>query len=229
MSIDTSLILCAGYGKRLKPITLEIPKPLIKLKNSSLLENCINLNINLGIKKIIINTHHLKDQFYDSVKKFQHSIDIEIIEDGKQILDTGGGILNMINNSKEQNFLVFNPDTLWGDRYIEEITSMIDSYLYQKSQMMLMLVNKKLSFDKKLTGDFDFKKNLINHNLSRNYIYTGCQIINRDVFKSESSNIFSISKIWDKFIQLKKLNGFESKLKFYHLTDYEIFKKLKDL
>ena len=229
MNIYTSLILCAGYGKRLKPITLEIPKPLIKLKNSSMLENCINLNINLGIKKIIINTHHLKDQFYDFVKKYQHTIDIEIIEDGEQILDTGGGILNMINNSKEQNFLVFNPDTLWGDRYIEEITSMIDSYFYQKSMMMLMLVNKKLSFDKKLTGDFGFKQDLIIHKISSNYIYTGCQIINRDVFKSENSNIFSISKIWDKFIQLNKLKGFESKLKFYHLTDYEIFKKLKDL
>ena len=106
---------------------------------------------------------------------------------------------------------------------------MEELYFSKKIENILLLANKKLSFDKKLTGDFDFKKNLINHNLSRNYIYTGCQIINRDVFKSESSNIFSISKIWDKFIQLKKLNGFESKLKFYHLTDYEIFKKLKDL
>ena len=229
MNIYTSLILCAGYGKRLKPITLEIPKPLIKLKNSSLLENCINLNINLGIKKIIINTHHLKEQFYDFVKKYQHTIDIEIIEDGEQILDTGGGILNMINNSKEKNFLVFNPDTLWGDRYIEEITSMIDSYFYQNSMMMLMLVNKKLSFDKKLKGDFNLKNNLINKEAEKEFIYIGCQIIKKKLFIKEKIEKYSILEIWNDLLDQKRLFGYESQQDFYHLTDLDIFKKLKDL
>ena len=229
MNINTALILCAGFGKRLNPITLKTPKPLLKLKNSTPLENCINLNINLGIKKILINTYYLKEHFHNYFKKHNYKIDIQIIDDGEKILDTGGGILNMINNSNEENFLIFNPDTLWENRYIEEIKSMINFYFSQKSKNMLMLVNKDLSFDKNLNGDFNLENNLINNQTNKEYIYTGCQIINRNVFKGEISNIFSISKIWKDLIQSNKLNGFESKLGFYHLTDLEIFKKLKDL
>ena len=229
MNINTALILCAGFGKRLNPITLKTPKPLLKLKNSTPLENCINLNINLGIKKILINTYYLKEHFHNYFKKHNYKIDIQIIDDGEKILDTGGGILNMINNSNEENFLIFNSDTLWENRYIEEIKSMINFYFSQKSKNMLMLVNKDLSFDKNLNGDFNLENNLINNQTNKEYIYTGCQIINRNAFKGEISNIFSISKIWKDLIQLNKLNGFESKLDFYHLTDLEIFKKLKDL
>ena len=229
MNINTALILCAGFGKRLNPITLKTPKPLLKLKNSTPLENCINLNINLGIKKILINTYYLKEHFHNYFKKHNYKIDIQIIDDGEKILDTGGGILNMINNSNEENFLIFNPDTLWENRYIEEIKSMINFYFSQKSKNMLMLVNKDLSFDKNLNGDFNLENNLINNQTNKEYIYTGCQIINRNAFKGEISNIFSISKIWKDLIQSNKLNGFESKLDFYHLTDLEIFKKLKDL
>ena len=98
MKINTSLILCAGFGKRLNPLTLETPKPLLKLNNLTMLESCINLNIKLGIKKILINTYHLGNQILDFIKSKNFSIEIQIVEDGKTILDTGGGILNMMNN-----------------------------------------------------------------------------------------------------------------------------------
>ena len=100
MKINTALILCAGYGKRLNPITLNTPKPLLKLKNVTMLEYCINLIINLKIKKIIINTFYLGDQISKFIKDKKFSAKIEIVEDGKEILNTGGGILNMINHSE---------------------------------------------------------------------------------------------------------------------------------
>ena len=64
MRINTALILCAGFGSRLKPLTLKTPKPLLKLNDKTMLESCINIIIKLGIKKIIINTHHLGEQIY---------------------------------------------------------------------------------------------------------------------------------------------------------------------
>ena len=69
MKIKTALILCAGFGKRLNPITLKIPKPLIKVKNLELLEHNINLIVSLGIKEIKINTYYLKDEIKNFVKK----------------------------------------------------------------------------------------------------------------------------------------------------------------
>ncbi len=89
MKINTALILCAGYGKRLKPITLDTPKPLLEINNVTMLEKCIQLIKNLGIKKILINTFYLKDHFPKFLKDKNFDIDIEIIEDGKEILDTG--------------------------------------------------------------------------------------------------------------------------------------------
>ena len=72
------------------------------------------------------------------------------------------------------------------------------------------------------------KKNKINQK-NKNFIYTGCQILNKSIFKSEKNDIFPINKIWFNLIKNKKLNGFESKLNFYHVTNLEIFKKLQDL
>ena len=69
MKINTALILCAGFGKRLNPLTLDTPKPLIELKNVSVLETCINLIESLDVKEIFINTFYLKDQIRNFIKK----------------------------------------------------------------------------------------------------------------------------------------------------------------
>ncbi len=92
MRINTALILCAGFGKRLNPITLNTPKPLLQIKDISMLERCINLIEKLGIQKIVINTFYLKDQFSEFLHNKNFNLDIKIIEDGEHILDTGGGI-----------------------------------------------------------------------------------------------------------------------------------------
>ena len=86
MRINTALILCAGFGKRLNPLTLDIPKPLIKLHNISVLETCINLIESLGVNEIIVNTFYLKDQIHNFINKKNFKSKIIIVEDGKNIL-----------------------------------------------------------------------------------------------------------------------------------------------
>jgi len=226
MKINTALILCAGYGKRLNPLTLEKPKPLLKINEITLLENCINLILFLGIKKVIINTFHLKEQIenFISIKKFD--LDIKIIDDGKNILNTGGGILNMMNSSNESDFLTLNPDTVWNKNYAEIIQSMEKFYFSNKIKNILLLVNKKLSFDKKLKGDFNLLENVIKKDLQNNLIYTGCQIINKNLFDSHSVSNFSILEVWNQSVRKNKLYGYESLENFYHLTNLEVYKEL---
>ena len=229
MRINTALILCAGFGKRLNPITLNTPKPLLVIKGLSILERCINLIEKLGIQKILINTFYLKDQFSVFLNSKNFNIDIKIIEDGEHILDTGGGIQNMIKDSNEKNFLIFNPDTIWSNDYKDEILKMEKMYFSEKLENILLLANKKLSFDKKLKGDFNLKNNLINKEAEKEFIYIGCQIINKKLFIKEKIENFSIFEIWNNLLEQKKLFGYESQKNFYHLTDLDIFKKLKDL
>ena len=228
MKIKTALILCAGFGKRLNPLTLETPKPLLKINHISMLEHCINLVISLGIKNIILNTYHLEDKIIDFIKKKNFSINIEIKKDGVKILDTGGGILNMINSSLENDFLIFNPDTLWNEKYYQDIKKMQEYYFSQNLNNILLLTKKNNSFDLNLTGDFNLKNNLITKD-SKEFIFIGCQILNKELFRNYQINNFSISEIWENLLQTKGLNGYESENKFYHLTNLEIFKRLQDL
>ncbi len=228
MRIKTALILCAGFGKRLNPITLTTPKPLLKINDVTMLENCINLIISLGIKKIILNTFHLSNKIFNFLNDKNFSADIKIVEDGKEILNTGGGILNMINNSEDSDYLILNPDTLWKENYVNEINKMQSIYYSKKLSNILLVVNKDLSYDKNLSGDFELKNNLLNKNLNQNFIYIGCQILNKSLFKRYKIYNFSISEIWHELLKKNQLYGFESINKFYHLTNLEIFKKLKD-
>ena len=224
--INTALILCAGYGKRLNPLTLNKPKPLLEVKDISLLENTINLINDFGIKNILINTFYLKEQIKEFINKKNFNCKINIIEDGDTILDTGGGILNLIKKSDNENFFVFNPDTLWSKEYIEIIRKMENFYFENKIQNILLVVKKSNSFDKKLEGDFNLdERNILNYK-EKSFIYTGCQIINKNIFLKVNKKSFSVVEIWKQLINENKLYGFESLNDFIHVTDIEIFNKL---
>ena len=209
MKINTALILCAGLGKRLNPITLNTPKPLLMLNNITMLERNINLIESLGVKKIIINTFYLKDQVSNFLNNKNFNCEIKIIEDGKNILDTGGGILNMINHSEDNNFLIFNPDTLWQKEYFDEIIKMEEFYFSKKIENILLLVKKNLSFDKNLAGDFNMENSLISKNKKRDFIYTGCQILNKKLFLDYKIENFSIISVWNNLIEKKNYMDFK--------------------
>ena len=229
MRINTAFILCAGFGKRLNPLTLDTPKPLIKLNNITVLETCINLIESLGIQKIILNTFYLKDQIQNFINNKKFKSKISIIEDGEKILDTGGGINNMMKHANEDNVLIFNPDTIWKQNYSNKIIEMEKIYFSKKLKNILLLVKKELSFDKNLNGDFDLKDNLIIKNDDKKFIYTGCQIMNKKLLSDYKDKNFSITNVWNDLIERRELHGFETNTEFYHLTDLETFKKLQDL
>lgn len=229
MITNTAIILCAGLGKRLNPLTLTTPKPLLELKNITILERCIDLIVELGARKILLNTFHLENKIFEFIKNKKFPIDIQIIQDGEKILDTGGGILNMIKNSDENDFIIFNPDTLWNKEYISEIQRMTNFYFLNNLNNILLLTDKKKSFDTSLKGDFNLTNNLIKKDDKNDFIYIGCQILNKSLFKKYEICNFSISEIWNELLKKNELNGFESVNKFYHLTNLETFKRLQDL
>ena len=224
MEINTALILCAGYGKRLNPITLNKPKPLIEINEKTLLQNTLNLITSLNVKNILINSFYLSEQIENYVKS--HNLNLKVIKDGNKILDTGGGIFNLIDNSNQNDFLVFNPDTIWNDNYILEIQSMEKFYFEKKVKNILLVTEKSNSFDQRMKGDFSLENNILNKTSDKNFIFTGCQILNKSIFDNYKIETFSINLIWDEMILKNKLYGYESKVKFTHLTDIEIYRKL---
>ncbi len=226
MQIDTALILCAGFGKRLLPLTRNMPKPLLKIGDLTLLEKTIKLIGKLKIKRIKINIFYLSNEIKKFVNQLNTNIDIELIEDGKEILDTGGGIFNMIKDSTDENFLVFNPDTIWNDSYNKYILEMTDLYFKQEINNILLVVHRDMSFDKRLKGDFNLVNGKLTRDDNKNFIYTGCQIFNKNIFSKNSKKKFSMNEIWTKQIKESRLFGYKSNIEFLHTTDLEIYNKI---
>ena len=152
MKIETGLILCAGFGKRLAPLTDKTPKPLLKIKNNVLLDKSINFLEKCGINKIKINTHYLAQEIENFIRAQNYKIKIEISYEN-EILDTGGGIKNLIKNEVDENFLVLNPDTIWNDKYLDEVVQMKNLFFKNNLNNILLLVKKSNSFDKRFNGD----------------------------------------------------------------------------
>ena len=226
MKVKTALILCAGYGKRLAPITNDIPKPLLKVKNINLLDNTLKFVQSIGINKIKINTFYLSEQIKNFIEKQNYPLNIDIVNDGEKILDTGGGIYNLIKHSEEEDFLTLNPDTFWDSNYINIFNEMEKYYFKNKINNLLMVVKKNRSFDVRFKGDFNLNGNKLFKEIKNEFIYTGCQILNRKIFQHINKNIFSMSEIWNNLLDKKELYGYESLNEFVHLTDIEIYKKL---
>ncbi len=106
------MILAAGYGKRMKNLTKSKPKPLLKINNKELLRHNIDFFINLGCKKIVINTHYLHGQIKNFIKENYSNRNIKLTYE-PTLLNTGGGIKNALSFLGDKNFLVTNADILW--------------------------------------------------------------------------------------------------------------------
>ena len=161
--ITKAMIFAAGFGKRLIPLTEEMPKPLLKLNNKTLLENCILFLEDCGIKEIIINVHHLADQIIEFINKNKFKSKIYISHEKEKILGTGGGLIYANNNIKNffqlnESFLTVNPDTLWNNNYTDEFKILAEWHFKCKTAaFILLLVPKKNSYEIREQGDFDLK------------------------------------------------------------------------
>ena len=227
--IKKAMILAAGFGKRIHPLTLKCPKPLLKIGNETLLSNTLKFLEFFGIKEVVINVHHLKEQIIQYVDNNQFNLTINVVQEEEKILDTGGGVLNAIQYFSNSHFLIVNPDTIWHSNYLKEMRLMEKLFFENKKNMCsLLIVKKEKSFDKSFKGDFNLKNNLIKRNEgdNLNYIYTGMQIIKPQVFSGVDLKVFSINKIWNKLIETNELYGVESNNNFLHVSTLDVYKNL---
>ena len=228
MTIKKAMILGAGFGKRMLPLTEKTPKPLIKIGLKNLLERSKELLMKIGIDEIVINTHYLSQEIDNFLKNKNYQISISTIQE-KVLLDTGGGILNATKNFKNEPFFVLNPDTIWTKNYFEELKILENSYLKNKKPILL-LVDKINSHDKSFKGDFNLmENNCVIREVSNQYIFTGAQIINRSIFETISEKVFSMNLVWDRMVEEKKLLGQESSQTFFHINNFKVYEQLNKL
>ena len=227
--IKKAMILAAGFGKRIYPLTLKYPKPLLKIGNETLLSNALKFLELFGIKQAVINVHYLGEQIVDYIGRNKFDLTVTVVKEKDKILDTGGGVLNAIQHFSNLPFLIINPDTIWNLHYLKELKLMEKSFFEnKKNKCSLLVVNKKKSFDQSFKGDFNLENNIISRKNrdDLNYIYTGLQVIKPEVFSDLDARVFSINRIWDKLIETNELHGIESNIDFLHVSTLDIYKSL---
>ena len=228
MSVKHAMILAAGLGTRMKPLTLKTPKPLIKIGNKNLLERSISILENHGVEQIIVNVHHLADQIEKFISNVKTKVKITISDEKNLLLDTGGGVKEGTKNFGKNPFFVLNPDTLWLTDYLSEMKSLEKIY-FESKKPCLLLVNKRLSFDTSFKGDFNLKNNIVSKDIKNNFIFTGLQLLDRNYLDSIDKKVFSMNEVWNNLISNNKLSGLESSQKFYHLNTEEMYNKISNL
>jgi len=222
MGLNKAIILCAGFGKRILPLTKTTPKPLLKINEIPLIEYSIRVLTELGAKEIAVNVHHLKNKIIDYLKSNYPQIKIFTEE---IILDTGGALVNAKNFLSDDYFIVLNSDTVWQKNYIPYMKSLIHKTINNNFYAGLLLSRKEKSFDDNLKPDFSLSGDILIN--KKQHIYTGFQIMNSELLQERKLESFSVKKIWDDLIIDKKITGVLFEDTFYHITDLNIYNKLK--
>ena len=220
----TLMILSAGFGTRMNNLTKNIPKPLLKIYNTTLLNNTISFFEKVGCNKFIINTHYLYKQINDYINlNFSDKNIISIYE--PEILDTGGGVKNAIEFFENKNLLVTNCDIFWNDSNLIDVQNFIYNLDELQHCELLLSNQEKTTGIIKDKGDFTLKnKNLIRWETNDEIIfYSGLQKINPQVLNNFDEKKFSMNKVWDCLINKKQLSGTLMESKLLHIGDINTY------
>ena len=235
---NQAMILAAGFGKRMLPITKLTPKPLIEFNGQPLIHNLIEKLQSNNIDDITINSHHLYEKIQSSIrKKFKENIKI-IVE--KNILDTGGGIKNAINSGhikvNDQPIFVLNGDIFWIEKDLTIFERLSRKWEQNKMDVLLTLKYKNDFFGYNGMGDYDLSepesdcKITFNKNRKKKYVYTGINLINCKIIKTIKENKFSLKEVFDQAMKKKRLYGLiEKEDKWFHIGTVEDLKAAKEL
>ena len=194
-----ALILAAGYGMRMDNLTKDIPKPLLKIKNKTLISYAIDLIKNMSFDKIYINTHYKHNMLERFISENYPDISISYEE---TILGTGGGIKNIQRNDT----LILNTDNLWGQSFENELEKSIKFFDENKSFDSVLLINSKNNnFDLEVNNEglINFPSKLCNTS------FQGCHIIRKNSLHPYPE-IFNIQDFWKDCSLNEKIYGYET-------------------
>ena len=226
--ITQAIILAAGFGVRMRPLTLTTPKPLVKLKNKPLIFYILEELKKNKIKKCFINVHYLSlkiEKYIDEYKKTNQTMEIIIIKE-EVILDTGGAIKNIINKDNSQPTIVINADSVIVPfKSISPLSLLIDNFDSKNMDFLLLLDNFKDSIGYHGKGDFSFSNknnpSTIIRNMNNGLAYTGWQVLNPNAVNQVINNVFSLNYCYDKAIKENLIWGVINTQKWLHIGTIE--------
>ncbi len=216
---STAMVLAAGIGLRMRPLTLKTPKPLQRIKGRTMLDLALDKLVKAGIKRAVVNTHYLAEQIEAHLKSRR---DIEIIISRENaLLDTGGGIAKALPYFKGLPFFCLNSDLPWIDGDTPSLTRMSETWNPEIMDALLLVMRTDKARGFPPTGDFEMEKDgkLKRNNVlpPRPYVMLSAQILKPELFANLSAKVFSNNVIWDAAEAKGRLFGVEHGGTCYHV------------
>jgi len=207
----TAMVMAAGLGKRMRPLTITTPKPLVRVAGKPLIEHTMAHLVNAGMQRVIVNVHYLADSLEAHLKAQDYPFELMISDERDLLLETGGGLVKALPMIDEDPFFCLNSDNIW----LESARSCFDELrsAWDDSRMdaLLLLVPHSRATNHEGVGDFHLDQlgRIIRRRAARvaPYIYTGIQLLSRRLLVDPPEGAFSTNVVWNRAIAADRLFG----------------------
>ncbi|WP_375187977.1 nucleotidyltransferase family protein [Sphingobium yanoikuyae] len=208
--IDTAMLMAAGLGKRMRPLTATRPKPLVKVAGKALMDHALDRLAAGGIKTVVVNVHYLADTV-EAHLKTRKDMDFRISDERAKLLETGGGLIHAKPLLGDKPFICANSDNLWIDGPAETLGMMQRLWDPERMDALLLLVPLARANCHSGSGDFHMDAN---GRLTRRktahvapFVFTGVQILSPRLLVDPPADVFSTNIFWNRAIAAGRLYG----------------------
>lgn len=201
----TAMVLAAGLGKRMRPLTASRPKPLIEVAGAALLDHVLERLRAAGVETAVVNVHYLADAVEAHLAKNNHGMKVRISDERGLLLETGGGMVKAEKLIDTDPFLVVNSDNLWVDGPADTLRLLASHWDSARMDALLLLVPHARAANHRGRGDFHMDKTgrLRRRDRSRvaPFVYTGVQIVSKRLLRDAPEGPFSTNVLWDRAME----------------------------
>ena len=201
----TAMIMAAGLGKRMRPLTATRPKPLIEVNGKALLDHVLERLRHAGVRKVVVNVHYLADALEAHLQSRDHGLDVVISDERDLLLETGGGLVRAAPLIDSDPFLALNSDNLWIDGPADTLKLLASHWDDGKMDALLLLVPQARALNHKGMGDFHMDSSGRIRRREKShvapFVFTGIQIVSKRLLRDAPNGPFSTNILWDRAIE----------------------------
>jgi MurNAc alpha-1-phosphate uridylyltransferase len=213
MKVDTAMVMAAGLGTRMRPLTNDRPKPLVEVAGKPLIGHTLDKLRKAGVGKAVVNIHYLPDQVIDYLSRHARDLHVTISDERDLLMETGGGLVQAMPMINADPFYCVNSDAIWTDGAVDALTRLADAWDGERMDGLLLLVPRERAYNHPGSGDFSLngKGQLVRRGSAESapYVYTGIQLLGRTFLNDAPSGPFSTNILWDRSIAAGRLFGLE--------------------
>ena len=206
---DTAMVMAAGLGKRMRPLTATRPKPLIEINGKALIDHVFDRLRAAGVTKAVVNVHYLPDALESHLKASE--LDIRISDERELLMETGGGLVRAAPMIDSDPFFAINSDNFWVDGPSDTLRLLASQWDESAMDALLLLVPNARAYNHRGLGDFHMDRfgRLQRRGRSKvaPYVFTGIQLVSKRLLKDAPEGPFSTNILWDRAIQEKRCFG----------------------